>query len=654
MIIGAIDKYIGSSALYNYRSLCRDYVNNRSYAAYDRGDMARDSIDGIKEFEERREHLRQKFIKAIGGLPPMDTPLKAVVTGVAQCAGCRVEKVIFESRPKNYVTANLYIPDGIQQRTGAVLFLCGHFELAKHAEEYHVVCRHLAQAGLVVLAQDPIGQGERLSYYNRKLKETTVEWGVAEHTYAGHQCLMLGDSIARFFVHDAMRGIDYLCSRPEVDPQRIGVTGNSGGGTQTSLVMVCDKRVAAAAPTTFIMSRRAYQETESAQDLEQVWPRMSSLGFDHEDILLAMAPKPVLVNAVAYDFFPIEGTRSTVARVRRFWAMYGRPENLHLMEDLSDHHYTPALAKESARFFALHLLGRDTVSFENPVVPLPSRQLWCTQSGQVHEDFPDARAVHEENLDRLSALTVKRLSLADDELREGALAWLKGRVTAFREPCALNPRFIESRIFNGLQLQSCFWRPQKGLLNHGLMIRDCTFTGCNLPVTIALWDGGTSAVSGHMKWVYGQCRAGRAVIVLDVTADGVFIPEDNAGTKASAPFGSLYKFGCDLLWLDDSIAALRTFDVLRALDMAGQWPGVSSQSLKLYCAGESTLYARLAALLDGRTADLTVVEDGGNLAEQAASRYYDDNDAICRYIPGMLRYFDLPDLDRWRWREHGQ
>jgi hypothetical protein len=647
MNIGEIGRYAGSTALYNYRNLFREYVNRRSHAAYDHGDQLRDSISCIAEFEARREHLRGKFIESFGGLPPTDTPLNAVVTGVVRACGYRVENVIFESRPKTYVTANLYVPDGVCRPTGAVLFLCGHLEKAKQDGEYHAVCRDLALAGLVVLAQDPIGQGERFSYYSRELGETTVEWGVAEHAYAGHQCLMLGDGIARYFVHDAMRSIDYLCSREEVDPSRIGVTGNSGGGTQASLVMVCDPRLAAAAPTTFIMSRRSYQETEQAQDLEQVWQGMASLGFDHEDILLAMAPRPVLVNAVTSDFFPIEGTRSTVERVRRFWALYGKEDDIRLAEDFSDHHYTAELSKQSALFFSRHLLGSECRKERNSADLLSQRQLQCTASGQVYADFPDARAVHEENLDRLSELTAKRLSIPDRQLREEAHAWLEGRIIGNREPCALNPRFAEGCLFNGLQLQSCFWRPLPGLLNHGLMLRDSALAGRILPVTLALWDGGSQALSGRMKWIYGQCGSGRAVIVLDVSCDGLFLPQGNAGREAGSVYGPLFKFGCDLLWLDDSLSALTVHDVLRAYDMADRWPGVTSRGMEICCFGDCSVIGRLAAFLDDRAKFSTVGREGWTFAELASSRHYDDGGAMRIVLPGLLKYFDLPDLDRW-------
>ena len=189
-------------------------------------------------------------------------------------------------------------------------------------------------------------------------------------------------------LHDAMRGIDYLISRPEVDAAKIGVTGNSGGGTQASLVMLVDPRVAAAAPATFIMNRETYQRTGQPQDAEQIWPGFTGAALDHEDILLAMAPKPVCVLAVTSDFFPIEGTRRTVTRSRRIWELSGHRAMLDFVEDDSTHAYTPKLARAAARFFAQHLLGKtvDLAGFEPKA--FPPEQLHATKSGQVRRSLP--------------------------------------------------------------------------------------------------------------------------------------------------------------------------------------------------------------------------------------------------------------------------
>jgi len=221
------------------------HIQDRVLKALHDGREIRDNLICIEDLENRKKYIKENFIKNIGGLPPMDTPLKPVTSGTVNCDGYRIERVIFESRPRNYVTANLYIPDNLSAPGPAVQFLCGHHLDGKHCEEYQTVCQILVRAGLIVLAQDPIGQGERLSYYDVTTGENAIRWGTTEHIHTGMQALLLGRSLAGYFVHDAMRGLDYLISRPEVDQTRIGVTGNSGGGTQTCLMMLCDDQIAA-------------------------------------------------------------------------------------------------------------------------------------------------------------------------------------------------------------------------------------------------------------------------------------------------------------------------------------------------------------------------------------------------------------------------
>ncbi|HVF11079.1 MAG TPA: hypothetical protein VNA16_09770, partial [Abditibacteriaceae bacterium] len=389
MNIHELEQHSPNHFFYDVGDQLKQHIYRRSEAAFAKGDAARDAVSTPAALEARQREIRAFLLQSLGGLPPLSTPLNARTTGTVEGDGFRIEKVIFESRPRNYVTANLYLPDAVLESNavveprGAVLFLCGHHEEAKHCAEYQMVCQHLVHAGLIVLAQDPIGQGERFSYHEPSLGSTTIGWGTTEHEYTGLQCWPLGNGIARYLLHDAMRGIDYLCSRPEVDGERIGVTGNSGGGTQTCLMMLADTRIAAAAPATFLMSRESYMHVGGAQDAEQIWPGLTAAGFDHEDILIAMAPRPVRVLAVKSDFFPIEGTRRTVERCKRFWTLYDQAE-LDLVEDASDHHYTPKMARSAAEFFSRHLLGRECHSDEGstPSIKIEEPQcLWCTNSG---------------------------------------------------------------------------------------------------------------------------------------------------------------------------------------------------------------------------------------------------------------------------------
>ncbi|PYI55483.1 alpha/beta hydrolase [Paenibacillus flagellatus] len=637
--------------LYDLKDQFKRWVYDRSKAAFDAGDRARDEIRTVGEMDARRKRMRDKLIESVGGLPSSDHPLRPVVTGTTRFDGFRVENVVFESRPSTYVTANLYVPDGLNGPTAAVLFLCGHADEAKAYPRYQSVCRRLTAEGLVVLAVDPIGQGERLSYYDRGGGEPDVGCGTKEHDHAGSQCLPLGDGIARYFIHDAMRAIDYLASRPEVDPARIGVTGNSGGGLQTTLVMVCDPRVAAAAPGTFVMNRESYLYAGQAQDAEQIWRGMTKLGFDHEDLVMAMAPRPVIVLAATSDFFPIEGTRRTVARTRRFWDMYGVPNMPALAEDRSVHQYSPPLADAAAAFFAEHLLGRKDQGRPR-VFPEPSPEdaarLSCTASGQVRGDYSDARAVYEENVDRLSELERGRDSLPEGERKRRALEWLNEAVRGSRETTELNPRHLPLAPIEGLAVESNVWWSQRGIFNHGFAFRDEKRAGEELPVSIGLWEGGTRRLRERFDWIRATCAQGRIAFVLDLTADGVCAPHPVNSHPLHNRFGTIHKLTTDLFWLDDSLAAVRAFDLLRAVDMARMLPESCADRVNLYAHGRFGFYAELAAALDARIGALHVEDGPESVAGWVRSRLYDPRDSLGVVLPGMLRYFDLPDLRRWR------
>ncbi|TVY05689.1 hypothetical protein [Paenibacillus cremeus] len=133
--------------LYDVKSQLKAFIYQLSEEAFEKGDRARDQIKTIEQLEDRNAWMRQKFIESMGGLPSNDSPLRPQIVGTIQCDGYRIEKIIFESRSNVFVTSNLYVPDGITSPRGAVLFLCGHLEQAKCADEYQIVCQYLTRAG---------------------------------------------------------------------------------------------------------------------------------------------------------------------------------------------------------------------------------------------------------------------------------------------------------------------------------------------------------------------------------------------------------------------------------------------------------------------------------------------------------------------------
>lgn len=620
----------------------KDHIYARSARYFAQGDAARDALQTPDAVRARQVEIRRFFIESIGGLPPSDTPLNPRITGTVQGQGFTIEKLIFESRPRHYVTANLYLPARRSGRSGAVLFLSGHHTTAKQVAEYQIVCQTLVQSGLIVLALDPIGQGERLSYYDAETKRALIRPGTGEHEHAGAQARLVGDQIARYFLHDAMRGIDYLVTRSEVDPARIGVTGNSGGGTQTSLVMLADPRIAAAAPATFITSREAYQWTGQPQDAEQNWFGFTRAGFDHEDILLAMAPKPVLVLAVTSDFFPIEGTRRTAARARRIWQLHDRADHFDLFEDQSRHVYTPALARAAARFFARHLLDDPAPTAALTPQPMAEEKLRVTQTGQVRGELSGAEFVHDANVARLAEFEAARKNPPPATPKSRAREWLREQVFRDRELVELNPRRLEERTaLDDLLVDVTFWYSQPRLANLGMLFRARSQPGA-LPVTIAIWENGTQALSRHASWIRDECARGRAVFVLNLAGMGPLKPDPVNNRSETAP-ATFRKLVDDLSFIGDSLVALRTYETLRALDVLATYPELERDGVRVYAHGRAGLHGRLAAALDPRIVACDWSESF-RYSDLVRNPNYDASDIKSVLLPGALRYFDLDEL----------
>ncbi|MBE1441980.1 alpha/beta hydrolase family protein [Paenibacillus sp. OAS669] len=634
-------------AHFDVKSQLPRWVYESAMRAAKKGEEARSAIKNKQMLEERQREIREGLEQCLGGLPPCDTPLNPQITGTVRGNGFRVEKLIFEPRPQAYATANVYVPEEAADPRGAVLLLCGHREQAKHCDEYQTVCHYLVHAGLIVMALDPVGQGERFGYYDTETKQAPMT-SVTEHENVGRQCMPLGDSLARYMLHDAVRAIDYLCTRPDVDPKCIGVTGHSGGGTQTSLLMMYDRRIAAAAPGGFIMNRPYFLLTGKAQDAEQKWPGFSAYGFDHEDIVLAMAPRPVLILATTYDSVPIEGPRHTVSVNRRFWEMHERSDDLILFEDENVHKFTIPLAKAAAAFFSKHLLGSSVTPSEDQIELIPNEQLWCTRSGQIIGEILQAKSVFDENVDRLSYFESIRESISEAERKKNAMAWLKRTVFYNRQSCDLNPRPSGGGEINNLWVMRTIWWSQPGLLNHALQFYDSKLHGQKLPVTMAVWDGGTSRLEEHARWIEETCASGRIAMVLNPTGIGPLLPHLNSPTdKPFKRFGIIDRHTDEMMWLGDSMAAVRTYDVLRAIQLLFGLKHIDSRDIRLYGNGRYAMYAGLAALLDTRVKSIRLDNSMSSIADWIREPFYDETDSLSFIIPGMLRHMDLPDVYQW-------
>ena len=340
--------------------------------------------------EAYRLKVKRAIRRSFGPMPKR-TPLKAEVVGVIKQRGYRIERVRFESRPHFTVTANLYVPDG-DGPFPCVLGACGHSLHGKAEPFYQQFCRTLAKRGYLTLIYDPIGQGERFQFEHLKSSDVDKPNPVVhEHNAAGNVQHLADEFFGAWRSWDGIRALDYLLSRKEADRSRVGVTGNSGGGTMATYLNALDDRFTMAAPSCFITSYLNNFENELPADSEQIPPGIIAAGVDHGDFLIAQAPRPVALIGQKDCFFDERGLMKTYEQVRAFYRKYNAADKVKLFIGEHGHGFHADGRLAMVRFFE-EQLGRSTNVREPAGDVFDYKQLLVTKTGQVH-DLPGERSV---------------------------------------------------------------------------------------------------------------------------------------------------------------------------------------------------------------------------------------------------------------------
>ena len=337
------------------------------------------SMRNLTNWEQKRQDIRKNLMASVDGLPEK-APLHPKITGKLKRKTFTVEKLIYESLPGFYVTAALFMPKKRQNPAPAIIYCSGHTREGFRSPTYQHVILNLVEKGFIVLAFDPIGQGERYQYLDEngqpELRATH------DHSYSGVQGLLVNKPLARYMIHDGIRAVDYLISRPEVDSTRIGITGRSGGGTQTAYIAAFDERIAASAPENFITSTKRLWESIGPQDAEQNLPLSLNRDLDHKELLAARAPKPALVLTTSRDYFSIQGAKEAFEEVRKLYSHLGQEQNIQFAEDDHQHGSTKLNREAMYAFFQQHLNNPGSAE-DLDLEVFSEEELKVTQTGQV-------------------------------------------------------------------------------------------------------------------------------------------------------------------------------------------------------------------------------------------------------------------------------
>lgn len=592
-------------------------------------------IQTAVDWRNRQSNIRESLWEMLGSFPEKSN-LNAKITSSIKKNGYKVENIVYESLPGFYVTASLFIPDNVKKPAPAILFCSGHSAGVYRLEYYQLPLLNLVKKGFIILAIDPIGQGERLQYFDPVKGESTIGSSTLEHSYPSPQVFLLAKSIARYFLWDGIRGIDYLVSRAEVDPKRIGVHGLSGGGTQTAYISAMDERVAASAPAGYITGYQRLLESIGVQDGEQNFYHETSNGIDHADFIELRAPKPTLIMATTEDFFSIQGARETFNELKGVYSILGKPDYIELTEDTGGHGYTKKNREAMYAFFQkyLQLSGsslEEEVDFSTPL------ELQKTSSGQVSTSlggetvFSLNRKEAEKMVDKLQVFRKN----SPDYLSE-VVSFAK-KLSGYITPSEVqNPVFTGRLIREGYAVEKYFIKGEGDyVIPYLLMVPD----KANNKSLIYLHSSDKSAealTGGEMEWFV---KNGFTVLAPDLIGMGEL---GSVLTKGDAIIdGFSYNKWYTSVIIGRSIVGIRAGDVVRLTSLLKKRSG----TIEVFGLAKKEMAPVMlyAAAFDPDIARIALIEPYSSYQSIVMNRYYYPG-FVENLVPGALTAYDLPDL----------
>jgi len=617
-------------------SLLHDYMMKRVNSQYEaRRAAVKAALESRETILQRQKRLRDDFCEMIGLLPEK-TPLSAKVVGAVNCDGYRIERVIYESRPGHHVTANLYLPTKGRPPFPGVLVPCGHSDNGKAAEVYQSVSILLAKNGLVALIFDPIGQGERLQLLDAPRNGTTT------HTLLGLGALLVGVNTGNYRLWDGIRSLDYLASRPEVDPKRLGCTGNSGGGTMTTWLMAADDRIGVAAPSCFVTSVERTLAVNPPPDGEQLWPRQGARGIEHTDFITMRAPKPTRILAAERDFFPFDGTQEAYREAADIYDVLGHPERVDLFSYDDGHGFSRPRRQAAVQWMRRWFLDDPREIVEPEHTLQQDADLQVTRAGQVVHEYVDEVTIQSLNLHRARRLAASREAFWTTTDREVCLAEVR-RLIGFR------PNLAKTSVTTKGVVQREGYRIEKLVIHREdelpvpalLFVPDKRPT--KLPATLYV-DGRGKAVDAQPDEPIERLVCQRR-IVLSIDVRGYGETADNPEKNPSKFFNVEFRTAVLAIHIGRPLLGQRVEDVVAALDMLAARDDVDRGQIELVGVGRAGPVALHAAALDARFAGVVVRSEIRSWIDDVVAKPLQP-DLFGHVVPGALEKYDLPDLER--------
>ncbi|MBN2329184.1 MAG: acetylxylan esterase [Candidatus Omnitrophica bacterium] len=602
-----------------------DECNNiRQYLARAACDITKHSLDGFNTLENWRKARGERYKQFMEMMSmtdvPLDgerSPLNPVVTGEIQKDGYKIIKLYYESLPQLYVPANLYIPDNLSGPAPAVLYVCGHSRTQKVHYQTHP--RKWAQLGFVCLIIETIQWGEVLGDHWGCYARGWFHWYSRGYTPGGVE------------LWNAMRGLDLLCEREEVDPSRLGVTGISGGGSQSFYIAAADPRIKVAAPVCGGCTLESQVGQRVLDGHCDCMTPINTYGIDFQDIGALIAPRPLLVAQANRDGLnPIEAARTMADNIRAVYDLYDAGERFLFVETPGPHSYHSISRTKIFSFFIKHLMNKDVSPEEAGDIDESEESLLSEEELRVYVDGPPADDRTKSIQDTFQTMAKPPQITNESELiqyRSGVLEQLREKTFgAFPQ----NPPDLDVHLFYRSHGQSGGSAVYSFKSENGYRLKvDCRWREeeqDKKPVLLVLRS------PAEQRWASegfsSSIMEGRNRAFLEVrgVGDNSWGPELQWHVRRAAA------------WTGRTIASMQVWDVLRCLQTLRSLPNVNGDKIALAARDEMAVVAIYAALMDGGVDALYVQNPPAT--QNAASREDGRESAI--EMLNCLRITDAP------------
>lgn len=619
----------------------------------------------VRAYRERRDweqyvaRVRASFRAALGPLPER-MPLRVECTGVLERPGYAIEKLLVETQPEFYATAHVYLPVPLRSKAPTVLNAVGHWAGSKAEPVEQARVAGLARKGYVALIWDPLGQGERSQYWDPVGHRVPppMDRSTYQHAAVCNPAFLIGSTVVATMLWDGVRMLEYLCSRPEVDPDRVACTGVSGGGTYTMFLGAFDHRLKATVPvcstTTLERSNRLGSVGEPCQDPIRAYPDE----LDTVALLTAHAPKALRIIGTRYDFVPLRGLRDAALQIQDGYAALGIPEKMDL-QVVDAHHDYNREQRELLYAWLNRWLDHDAPVPEDPFTPEAPETLRCTPTGQLLTSgrtttAPDlVRALARRVAPAPAAVhTVEEASTEQERVRTAV-----GRVLGGVPPLTgAPPVSLPPSTAHGLEVERLILQARMDVPLPALVFRPPGGEGRG-PIAILVDDRGKGPEAEAGGLTPALAGAGVLALAVDLRGWG-----ETTWAGDTVPWG---QDRLDLLGAENMLSYIsylvghwhvtqRVQDVLGVLQYVRSRPDVDPAQVFLVGRGGGAIVALHAAAVDGAVAGVvtyealatyrSIVEERGGPDGPLGGAAPAYAHPVADYLPGVLLYYDLPAL----------